>query len=104
MSINRWADKEDVGYTCNGILLSHEKELYNAICSNTDGPRDYHTKRNQKEKDTDFPGDSAIKTLPFNTGGAGSNPGQGVKIQHASEPKNQNIKQKQHCNKFNKDF
>ena len=31
-------------------------------------------------------------------------PGQGAKIPHASRPKNQNIKQKQYCNKFNKDF
>ena len=28
----------------------------------------------------------------------------GAKIPHASRPKNQNIKQKQYCNKFNKDF
>ena len=28
----------------NGILLSHKKEWNNAICSNVDGPRDYHTK------------------------------------------------------------
>ena len=27
-----------------------------------------------------------------------------AKIPHASRPKNQNRKQKQHCNKFNKDF
>ena len=33
----------DVVYIYNGILLSH-KEWNNAICSNTDGPRDYHTK------------------------------------------------------------
>ena len=26
------------------VLLSHEKEWNNAICSNMDGPRDYHTK------------------------------------------------------------
>ena len=26
------------------------------------------------------------------------------KIPHASQPKNQNIKRKQYCNKFNKDF
>ena len=31
-------------------------------------------------------------------------PGQGTKIQHALGPKNQNVKQKQYCNKFNKDF
>ena len=34
----------------------------------------------------------------------GSIPGQGAKIPHASQPKNQNIKQKQYCNKFNKDL
>ena len=36
-------DEEDVVYTYNGILLSHKKEWNNAICSNMDGPRDYHT-------------------------------------------------------------
>ena len=35
--------KEDV-HICNGILLSHENELNNAICSNVNGPRDYRTK------------------------------------------------------------
>ena len=31
-------------YLYNGILLSHQKELNNAICSNVDRPRDYLTK------------------------------------------------------------
>ena len=31
-------------------------------------------------------------------------PGHGAKIPHASQPKNQNIRQKQYSNKFNKDF
>ena len=31
-------------YTYSGILLSHKKEWNIAICSNMDGPRDYHTK------------------------------------------------------------
>ena len=31
-------------------------------------------------------------------------PDQGAKIPHAAQPKNPNIKQKQYCNKFNKDF
>ena len=30
-------------YTYNGILLSHQNELNNTICSNIDGPRDCHT-------------------------------------------------------------
>ena len=31
-------------------------------------------------------------------------PGQGAKIPHASQPKNQNIEQQHYCNKFSKDF
>ena len=45
-----------------------------------------------------------VKTSPSNAGDVGLIPGQGAKIPHASWPKNQNIKQKQYCNKFNKDF
>ena len=45
-----------------------------------------------------------VKTSLSNAEGAGSIPGQGAKIPHAQRPKNQNIKQKQYCNKFNKDF
>ena len=52
----------------------------------------------------DFPGSPVVKTSPSNAGGAGSIPGWGAKIPHASRPKNQNKKQKQHLNKFNKDF
>ena len=44
------------------------------------------------------------KTLPSNAEGAGSIPGQGAKITYASWSKCQNIKQKQYCSKFNKDF
>ena len=45
-----------------------------------------------------------VKTSLSSAGGVGSIPGLGTKIPHASWPKNQNIKQKQHCNKFNRDF
>ena len=45
-----------------------------------------------------------VKTSPSRAGDAGSTPGQGAKIPHASRPKNQNIRQKQSCNKLNKDF
>ena len=37
-------DKEDVVHIQNGILSSHKKEGNNAICTNMDEPRDYHTK------------------------------------------------------------
>ena len=45
-----------------------------------------------------------VKTLHSNAGGMSSIPGRGAKILHDSRPKNQNIKEKQCCNKFNKDF
>ena len=42
----------------------------------------------------DFPGDPVVKTSPSNAEGAGSIPGWGVKISHASWLKNQNINNK----------
>ena len=45
-----------------------------------------------------------VKILPFSAGSVGSIPGQGAKIPHVSRPKTQYIKQKQYCNKFNKDL
>ena len=44
-------DKEDVAHIYNGILLSHKKEWNNAICSNMDGPRGYHTKWSKSERE-----------------------------------------------------
>ena len=52
----------------------------------------------------DFPGSPVVKTSPSNAEGVGLIPGQGAKIPHALWPENQNIKQKQCCNKFNQDF
>ena len=45
-----------------------------------------------------------VKTLPPNTGGTSSIPDWGTKISDALWSKKQNIKQKQYCNEFNKDF
>ena len=44
MSIDIGMDKEDMIHVYSGILLSHKKEQNNAICSNMDATRDYHTK------------------------------------------------------------
>ena len=51
-----------------------------------------------------FPGGLVVKISPFNAGSLGSIPGQEVKILHAFRMKNQDIRQKQYCNKFNEDF
>ena len=50
MSINKLIDKEDVVYIQMEYYLV--TEWNNAICSNMDGPTDYHTKwsLSQKEK------------------------------------------------------
>ena len=50
------------------------------------------------------PGCPVFKASLSNPERVGSIPGQKAKIPQASQPKNQNIKQKQNCNKFNKDF
>ena len=50
-------DKEDVVYIHNGILLSHKKEWNNAMCSNMDGSRDYHTKWSKSERKGQIPYD-----------------------------------------------
>lgn len=52
----------------------------------------------------DFPGTRVGKNLPSSAGGEASVPGQAAKIPHAIWPKNQNIRQEQYCNKFNRNF
>ena len=45
-----------------------------------------------------------VRTSPSSAGGAGLIPGQGARSPHASQPRGQNVKQKQYCSKFNKDL
>ena len=49
-------------------------------------------------------GSPVVQTLPSNAEDMGSVPGQKAEIPHASWPESQSIKQKQNCNKFNKDL
>ena len=51
-----------------------------------------------------IPSCSVDKILPSDPGGVGLIPSQGTKIPHALHSKNQNLKQKQYCNTFNKAF
>ena len=52
----------------NGILLSHQKEWNNAICSNIDGPRDDHTKWSKSEGGGQIPYDIIYMwNLKYNT-------------------------------------
>ena len=52
----------------------------------------------------DLPGGPVAGSSPRKAGDVGSVPGQGAEIPHASWPKHQNMKQKQYCNEYNKDF
>ena len=63
MSIDRWMNKEDVVYAYNGILLSHKKEWNNAICSNMDEPRDYHTKWSKSDRKRQMPYETPLMLL-----------------------------------------
>ena len=47
-----WIKK--VWYIYHGILLSHQKEWNNAICSNMDGPRDDHTKSDRERQTSNY--------------------------------------------------
>ena len=55
-------------------------------------------------KSRDFLGGPVVKTLPSNVRVVGLTPSQEAKITPNSQWKNQDIEQKQYCNKFNKDF
>ena len=50
------------------------------------------------------PGGSVVETSASGAGGSDLIPGQRAKIPQALRPKKKNIKQKQYCNRFNKDF
>ena len=44
-------------HTRGGILLNHKKEWNNAICTNMEGPRNYHAKWNKPERERQIPCD-----------------------------------------------
>ena len=52
----------------------------------------------------DVPGSPLVRLHFPVQEGAGLTPDREAKVPHISWPKNQNMKQKQYCNKFNKDF
>ena len=68
MSIDRRMEKEDVIHIYNGILLSHKKEWNNAIFSNMNATRNYHTKWSKSEREGETPYDiTYMWNLKYNT-------------------------------------
>jgi len=53
LSVDEWIKKVLYRYLYihNGILLRHKKEWNKAICSNMDGPTDFHIKSSKSDKD-----------------------------------------------------
>ena len=49
MSIDRWMDKEAVGHTYSGILLSHKKEHIWVSPNEVDELRTYYTEWSESE-------------------------------------------------------
>ena len=67
-------------------------------------PANSHVSELRGGSSGDFPCGPVIKTLPSNAEDEGSNSSRGAKMPHAPGPENQNIKQKQYCIRFNKNF
>ena len=47
-------------YTHNGVLLGHKREWNYVICSNMNGPRDYHSKWTKSEREIQIPYDNHL--------------------------------------------
>ena len=67
MSIDRCMDKEEMVHIYSETRLSHKKQKNNAICSNMDGPRNYHTKWTKSENDKQIPYDTLMCSVQFSS-------------------------------------
>ena len=57
-------EKEDVGHIHRAVLLSHQKERNNAICSNVNGPGDCHIEQHKSDREAEAPVD-ILSPHPF---------------------------------------
>ena len=89
---------------CLVLSLSLHLYLSLSLFLSVSPPANNHVSELRCGSSGDFPGGPVIKTSPSNAGDEGSDSSRRAKMPHAPGPKNQNVKQKQYCNKFNKDF
>ena len=82
------------GLVMMGLTLADTLHLTPQLA---DWPCLHSGSQEQNLQEGDFPGGLVVKTSPSNAGGEGSIPAQGANIPRASQPKKQNIKQKQYC-------
>ena len=60
-------NEEDVIYT-QWNITQPSKRMNNVICSNMDGPRDYHTKQSKSERERQMPyGITYVWNLKYDT-------------------------------------
>ena len=90
-------------YECYAMVILNANTVL-TLHMPTPFPRTIDLSSMKKYKYRHFPEGPVVKTLSSDAGGAVSIPGWGAKISCTLRPKNQNIKQKQYCNKFNKDL
>ena len=57
-------DKEAVGHIHRAVLLSHQKERNNAICSNVNGPGDCHIEQRKSDREAEAPSDGPYMWNP----------------------------------------
>ena len=57
-------EKEDVGHIHRAVLLSHQKERNNAICSNVNGPGDCHIEQHKSDREAEAPSDGPYMWNP----------------------------------------
>ena len=86
------------------VLCSLSSSLSPCLSFSLSPPANNHVSELRSGSSGDFPCGLVIKTLPSNAEDEGSNSSRGAKMPHAPGPENQNIKQKQYCIKFNKNF
>ena len=110
--LRKWKDKSPSGrkYLLITYMTKNLHPEYRNSSCNSIRRQSKQTKRDQetwwtfywRRQSRDFPGGVVGKTLPSKAGGVGLIPGQGTNT--CLEAKKQDIKQKQCCNKFNRDF
>ena len=101
-SLNKTTEIKTMKF-CVCSMYVRRSSMYKDILAHCFNRQHTHTHTHYKY-DGDFPGCPVVKTLSYNAGSVSLISGRGAEIPHASWPEHQNIKQKQYCNKSNKDF
>ena len=92
MQLRSPGSQEQVRPWCTGFTDKTVPRSPTSYMWEKEGEGKIHTFLHFKNIGRDFPGGPVVKTSPSNAGGAGSIPGRGTEIPHASGPKHQKHK------------